>query len=48
MPAGRSNQYAVQGRNAANKHAQAAIEYFFNDQNITESFHSLLDRKWDQ
>lgn len=48
VPAGRSNQYAVQGRNAANKHAQAAIEYFFNDQNITESFHSLLDRKWDQ
>ncbi len=41
VPAGRYNQYAVQGRNAANKHAQAGDRVFFNDQNITESFHSF-------
>jgi hypothetical protein len=45
---GQVNLYAQQGRNAANVYARQAVDAFFEDEEITEKFHSLLDRKWDQ
>ena len=45
--AGRSNLYAEQSRNAANNHAHAAIDALYRDVNLTNTFHSLLDSKWD-
>ncbi|WWD20430.1 hypothetical protein CI109_104906 [Kwoniella shandongensis] len=47
MAVGRSNLYAFQARTAANVFAQQAIEAFYQDANLTETFHSLLNRKWD-
>ncbi|WRT69851.1 uncharacterized protein IL334_006842 [Kwoniella shivajii] len=44
---GRSHLYAFQARTAANEFAKEAIEAFYNDANITETFHSMLNRKWD-
>ena len=44
---GRSNLYAFQYRSAANIFAKEAIDAFYQDANLTETFHSLLDRKWD-
>ncbi|WWC73829.1 uncharacterized protein I206_107801 [Kwoniella pini CBS 10737] len=44
---GRSNSYAFQARTAANTFAKEAIEAFYQDANLTETFHSLLNRKWD-
>ncbi|KAK8849799.1 hypothetical protein IAR55_005135 [Kwoniella newhampshirensis] len=44
---GRSNLYAFQARTAANVFAKEAIEAFYQDANLTETFHSLLNRKWD-
>ena len=44
---GRSNLYAYQYRSAANVYAKEAIDAFYQDANLTETFHSLLDRKWD-
>ncbi|KIR81104.1 hypothetical protein I306_01818 [Cryptococcus gattii EJB2] len=35
-------------KTAANVFAHEAIEAFYQDANITETFHSLLNRKWDQ
>ncbi|ODO11310.1 hypothetical protein I350_00086 [Cryptococcus amylolentus CBS 6273] len=43
----RSKLYAYQARTAANVFAQEAIDAFHQDANITETFHALLDRKWD-
>ncbi|WWD16299.1 hypothetical protein CI109_100725 [Kwoniella shandongensis] len=43
----RSNLYAEQGRNAANLFAKQATDAFFHDSDLTESFHGMLDRKWD-
>ncbi|WVQ77563.1 hypothetical protein IAR50_007251 [Cryptococcus sp. DSM 104548] len=43
----RSQLYAFQARTAANFFAQEAINAFHQDANITETFHALLDRKWD-
>ncbi|WVF70255.1 hypothetical protein IAT40_005044 [Kwoniella sp. CBS 6097] len=47
MAAGRNNIYAQQARTAANVFGKEAMDLFFNDWNITERFHALLDRKWD-
>ncbi|WRT68552.1 uncharacterized protein IL334_005529 [Kwoniella shivajii] len=47
IAAERSNLYAAQGRNSANIYAKQATEAFFHDSELTESFHSMLDRKWD-
>ncbi len=47
ISAERSNLYAEQGRNAANLFAKKAADAFFNDAKLTESFHSMLGRKWD-
>ncbi|WVQ84804.1 hypothetical protein IAT38_006961 [Cryptococcus sp. DSM 104549] len=44
---GRSELYAYQARTAANTFANEAIAAFYQDANITETFHALLDRKWD-
>lgn len=44
----RSTLYAFQAKTAANVFAHEAIEAFYQDANITETFHSLLNRKWDQ
>jgi len=44
---GRSNLYAYQYRSAANIFAKEAIDAFYQDANLTETFHALLDRKWD-
>ena len=44
---GRNNLYAEQGRNAANLYGKKALDAFMNDWNLTEQFHSMLDRKWD-
>lgn len=43
----RSNLYAFQGRTAANYHAKQAIIAFEQDANLTHTFHSMLDGKWD-
>ncbi|OWZ51928.1 hypothetical protein C356_02122 [Cryptococcus neoformans c45] len=43
----RSELYAFQAKTAANVFAHKAIEAFYQDANITETFHSLLNRKWD-
>ncbi|OCF34376.1 hypothetical protein I317_06529 [Kwoniella heveanensis CBS 569] len=43
----RSHLYAFQARTAANTFAKEAIDAFYQDANITETFHSLLNRKWD-
>ena len=43
----RDNLYVYQGRTAANRFAREAIDAFHRDYNLTEGFHSLLDRKWD-
>lgn len=47
ISAERSNLYAEQGRNAANLYAEQAKHAFFNDAKLTETFHSMLGRKWD-
>ncbi|KAK6908596.1 hypothetical protein I203_102599 [Kwoniella mangroviensis CBS 8507] len=47
MAAGRSHVYAFQARTAANTFAKEALDAFYRDANLTETFHSLLDRKWD-
>ncbi|ORY30028.1 hypothetical protein BCR39DRAFT_598553 [Naematelia encephala] len=47
IAAERSNLYAEQARNAANLYAKEAVDAFFYDANLTETFHALLDRKWD-
>lgn len=46
--AARSTLYAQQARTAANVYAKRTFDAFENDWNLTEQFHSLLDRKWDQ
>ena len=46
--AARSTQYAEQARTATNVYARKTFEYFEEDWNLTERFHSMLDRKWDQ
>ena len=46
--AARSTQYAEQARTATNVFAKKTFEYFEEDWNLTERFHSMLDRKWDQ
>lgn len=46
--AARSMLYAQQARTAANVYAQKTFAHFENDWNLTEQFHSMLDRKWDQ
>lgn len=43
----RSNHYAWQGRTLANTFSYDALDAFYADANLTETFHSLLDRKWD-
>jgi hypothetical protein len=48
LVAARSTQYAEQARTATNVFAKKTIEYFEEDWNLTERFHSMLDRKWDQ
>ncbi|WWC92646.1 uncharacterized protein L201_007605 [Kwoniella dendrophila CBS 6074] len=47
MAVGRSHLYAFQARTAANTFAKEAIDAFYQDANITETFHSMLNRKWD-
>ena len=47
MVVGRSNLYASQSRNAANKNAHEAIEAFKNDARLIDAFHSLNDGRWD-
>jgi hypothetical protein len=48
LVAARSTQYAEQARTATNVFAKKTFEYFEEDWNLTERFHSMLDRKWDQ
>jgi hypothetical protein len=48
LVAARSTQYAEQARTATNVFARKTFEYFEEDWNLTERFHSMLDRKWDQ
>ncbi|WVR07866.1 hypothetical protein IAU60_004909 [Kwoniella sp. DSM 27419] len=47
ISAHRSNLYAEQGRNAANLFAKNATDAFYHDAELTETFHSMLGRKWD-
>ncbi|KAL7419426.1 hypothetical protein Q5752_006264 [Cryptotrichosporon argae] len=44
---GKSNHFAYQARTAANTHARLALEAFENDWNLTATFHTLLDGKWE-
>lgn len=44
---GRSNLYAQQFRTAANDFAKEAIDAFYQDANLTETFHAMNNRKWD-
>lgn len=48
LEAARSTQYSEQARTATNVFAKKTFEYFEEDWNLTERFHSMLDRKWDQ
>ncbi|WVR07937.1 hypothetical protein IAU60_004980 [Kwoniella sp. DSM 27419] len=47
MAVGRSHLYAFQARTAANTFAKEAIEAFYQDANITETFHAMNNRKFD-
>ncbi|OCF76927.1 hypothetical protein I204_02636 [Kwoniella mangroviensis CBS 8886] len=47
VSAERSNLYAQQGRNSANLYAKQAIDAFFHDAELTDTFHQMLDGKWD-
>lgn len=43
----RANLYADQGRSSTKLWHDRAFRYFSNDASLTETYHSLLGRKWD-
>lgn len=48
IAAGRNNQYALQGRTSANRHAEKAVAALHEDWRISQEFESKLNGKWQQ
>ncbi|KAI9761816.1 MAG: urea active transporter [Chaenotheca gracillima] len=46
ISAARNNLYAMQGRSSTNQIAQSVMSSFQQDHNLTDTYHKLLDGKW--